>query len=281
MCVSNRDQLFFYLLAYFLFIYYSVESKSYTGTRTDPASTLLPNLAKYTCCRFLSSSNAEKIIECVNATNIDSFDRFANLQLSLPSLTVAVVTRATSEVFEYAAYALLVQSIYAKENGYLMLPLYSDSTRCDYKYHRKLVPIIEAIVGRLPFVDYIAWMDADLIPLDMNLRIESFASAYPLAHIIMSKDVSTLVNTGFIIVRGGSKWAITFLQEWLAQKDLPGVANEQLGFDNVYYQRGFKETSVKIAILEAHELNSIASPMGQQLPHHKVCALLLHIPELQ
>jgi uncharacterized membrane protein len=86
----------------------------------------------------------------------------------------------------------------------------------------------------------------------------------------MSADVSTLVNTGFIIVRSGSRWAAQFIEEWIAWRHFPGVANEQLGFESLYRSRGEEEMRVKIAILPPHVLNSIAAPMGEQLPHHQV-----------
>ena len=110
----------------------------------------------------------------------------------------------------------------------------------------------------------------DVIPLDMYLRIEDVASRYPLAHILMSADVSTAVNTGFIVVRGGSGWARSFLELWLSMRNAPGVVNEQLGFEAAYNSRAPEDVSERIAILPPHILNSIASPMGEQLPHHKV-----------
>jgi len=79
-----------------------------------------------------------------------------------------------------------------------------------------------------------------------------------------------VANTGFIIVKGNSAWAEKFLEDWLAQMHTPGVETEQMGFEAVFRSRGAEEMKVKVAVLPAHVLNSIATPMGQQLPHHQV-----------
>lgn len=109
----------------------------------------------------------------------------------------------------------------------------------------------------------------DLIPLDLNFRVEQIAAQYPQAHILLSKDVSSVANTGCIIVKG-TRWAEKFLEDWLAFRDTPGMETEQLGFEAVYHSRSKEEMQSKVAILPAHVLNSIAAPMGQQEPHHKV-----------
>ena len=90
----------------------------------------------------------------------------------------------------------------------------------------------------------------------------------------MSADVSSIANTGFIIVRN-SVWARQFLQDWLQLRHLPGIETEQLGFEAIYRSRGVLEMDEKIAILPAHVMNSIAAPMGEQLPHHQVWTTLL------
>lgn len=87
-----------------------------------------------------------------------------------------------------------------------------------------------------------------------------------------------------MIVKGNSDWAEKFLEDWLVQMHTPGVDTEQLGFEAVYRSRAIEEMQAKVAILPAHVLNSIATPMGQQLPHHQVCSrpspsntLLMHL----
>lgn len=246
------------------------------------------------CCKFTASS--DQLMACVNDSNAKNYESWAHSAVLHPILRLVMVTRASPNVYEYAAYSYFVQSLYSAREGYTMLPLFADSPQQDYTYHRKLVPMLEALRDERNNADYIAWIDAgiviltnvvvyqflpttssvaDLIPLDLNLKIEKVAATYRSAHIIMSSDVSSIGNTGFIIVRGGSQWAEAFFEEWLQQMNSPGVDTEQLGFDTVYRKRDQAEMNAKVAILAPHVLNSIAAPMGQQLPHHKVFNILI------
>eukprot|EP00600_Ochromonadales_sp_CCMP1393_P001449 CAMPEP_0174982932 /NCGR_PEP_ID=MMETSP0004_2-20121128/16820_1 /TAXON_ID=420556 /ORGANISM="Ochromonas sp., Strain CCMP1393" /LENGTH=741 /DNA_ID=CAMNT_0016235043 /DNA_START=197 /DNA_END=2422 /DNA_ORIENTATION=- len=183
------------------------------------------------------------------------------------------MSRSTQEVYEYSSYSYFVQSYYAFKNGYAIVPLYPDPTDDDYLYHRKLTNILRTMSDEKTHWDYVVWMDADLIPLDMNLRIENVvASISPSAHIYLSKDVSSAVNTGCIVVRN-TRWAKSFIRDWLTQKNLPGVINEQMGFEAIYMKRSKAERQSKISILDEHILNSIASPLGKQQPHHQILHL--------
>lgn len=119
------------------------------------------------------------------------------------------------------------------------------------------------------------FLSADLIPLDLDYRVEGIIAIQPNAHIYMSADVSSLANTGFIIVRN-SRWARGFLRDWLARRHQPGIQTEQLGFETLYYTRDVGEMRGKVAILPVHVMNSIAAPMGEQQPHHKVRAFCAH-----
>lgn len=112
-------------------------------------------------------------------------------------------------------------------------------------------------------------INTDLIPLDLNFRVERIAAEHPHVHILLSEDVSSIANTGFIIVKA-TRWAEQFLTGWLAQKHTPGMETEQLGFEAVYQSRSKEEMQSKVAILPAHVLNSIATPMGKQEPYHQV-----------
>jgi hypothetical protein len=118
--------------------------------------------------------------------------------------------------------------------------------------------------------------DKDLIPLDINYRVEQIASAYPSAYILMSKDVSTIANTGFIIIRTTARrWVISFLKDWMDLRHRPGIFNDQLGFDCLYRQRDKAEMGKRVMILPSHVLNSLQSPIRKQQTSHKVLYLAL------
>ena len=77
-----------------------------------------------------------------------------------PTLNVAIVTRATPHVYDYASYAYFLQAVYAEHNGYYLLPLLPDGTRPDYSRYRKLVPLLDAMATHAADADYIVWLDA-------------------------------------------------------------------------------------------------------------------------
>lgn len=85
----------------------------------------------------------------------------------------------------------------------------------------------------------------------------------------MSSDVSTLVNTGTMIVRN-TRWAREFLTAWLSQLnklEKNEVLNDQQGFERTFadYDRKYQPTArrsswrQKIAILPPQELNSVSN----------------------
>ena len=91
--------------------------------------------------------------------------------------------------------------------------------------------------GEAYFSDYLIWMDADAVPLNMSLRLEQLAAAHPQAHILASKDSSSMINTGVMIIKN-SEWALKFLRDWRGMKDglyhgdimLSPAATDQAGF---------------------------------------------------
>lgn len=110
----------------------------------------------------------------------------------------------------------------------------------------------------------------DLIALDIDFRIEQLAAAHPHAHILMSADVSSIANSGCIIVKN-SQWAIKFLTDWWKlHEGKEGLMTDQLGFETIYKSRPVLEMGKRIALLPPDILNSDAPPMGRQLAHHKV-----------
>lgn len=276
------------------------------------------------CCgefegREASSSAALDLAECVKA---QSEDRYADsLHAAVPflspqrpqgpTLAVAILSRATENVYAYAAYGMFIQATHARNNGYIYLPsaFYPDEDmNDDYRYHRKLSPIIEALSapverkverkrkhktvvmtgGEAYFSDYLVWMDADAVPLNMSFRFEKLAASYPQAHILASKDSSSMINTGVMIVKN-SEWALEFLRDWRDMKDgvhdgeisHPPASTDQAGFAATFSVYEGKEKAgkipsswrSKIAILEVHELNSILPAFSRQEPSHNVLHL--------
>jgi hypothetical protein len=110
----------------------------------------------------------------------------------------------------------------------------------------------------------------DLIPLSLDLNFEEMMhNIFPQSDILISEDVSTMVNTGCMVFRN-TEWSKNFIAEWINCKYTPGSLNEQLGFHCVYERFSESEMNFHVTILPAHILNSIAPPMNSLLPEHKV-----------
>lgn len=103
----------------------------------------------------------------------------------------------------------------------------------------------------------------DLIPLNLTFKFEELILQYPKADLIVSKDVSTNINTGSIVIRN-SLWVRKLLLDWIKMKDAPDVINDQTGFDallknSLKYRNSLQS---KIIILEENVLNSKAPVMN-------------------
>ena len=111
------------------------------------------------CCKhILAADDQLNSISCVNAT---VSRLLAQCPLPIfPRLSIVIVTRATEHVFQYSAYSYFIQAAYAEMNNYHLVPLWEDTRREDYAYHRKLVPILEVLQSQAFYADYVAWVDA-------------------------------------------------------------------------------------------------------------------------
>ena len=110
------------------------------------------------CCH--KQASFADLLFCVNRSSTSSYQHKATETLRQPSLSVTMLTRVTPEIFVYGAYSYLVQNLYAQHNGYSILPLTTDSLRSDYQYHRKLVPLLDALRTNSLLADYYVWVDA-------------------------------------------------------------------------------------------------------------------------
>lgn len=147
---------------FLLFLLYSISSLNlFIVGRSICCSTIPPNDANI---------NTDSIIECIEdailtslplppGSETNSFTGFG------PHFVLAIVSRATRNIWEYAAYSRLLHFDYASTHGYYLLPLQlAESSIPDYQHHRKLVPLLEAMDFSLNHStlspDYVIWMDS-------------------------------------------------------------------------------------------------------------------------
>jgi len=119
---------------------------------------------------------------------------------------------------------------------------------------------------------YIMWVDADLVFLDMGLKIEGVAASHQDAHILFSAEYSgstTLVNSGAIIVKN-TDFSKMFLKEWWDFADRKYLSDQEQ-FDLLYKAKKEEYGLAKrIALLPPDAINSDPPAMTKQLPRNQV-----------
>lgn len=86
-----------------------------------------------------------------------------NLQSFGPNIHIAIVSRATPNIYSYASFTRFAQAAYAIYQNYAIVPTSIESANPheDYLIHRKLVLISAAMANEaFQHVDYFVWMDA-------------------------------------------------------------------------------------------------------------------------
>ncbi len=133
------------------------------------SSTSVPHSQFEYICSIISRSpvlhDFAQEMNIIQQMNYSVANKISNINRALmqqyPSLHVCILTRITPDVIGYAAYSYFVQWWYSsKHYGYQLLPLYPDSDTVDYQYHRKLVPILDALKDETLGCDFVFWMDA-------------------------------------------------------------------------------------------------------------------------
>jgi hypothetical protein len=136
------------------------------------------------CCRFLSDES--KLLNCANQS------AFQHLSSSNPSL--AVVSYSTEGILGYGAYSMAINTYFAQLHGYGM-NLLTPGRGAQYEPRDQrwnkvkiLIDALDPITGWARDVQFIVWLDSDLIVLDMGLKLEDVAYENPSYDMIFSAD---------------------------------------------------------------------------------------------
>lgn len=270
-----------------LFLVALAHAQITTTIRDQPSSIQ----AKYaaSCCSIVNEHsdvkkvNWSRLMTCVNESSTNNMENIYHdlYEHGGPSLGFALVTYATPDIWEYTVYSLAINEIYAEHNGYIMRhldPSTSDYDKKDARWNK--VKILEEAIdpdhGWARDLNYIMWVDADLVIMDMGLRLEKVAAEYPLAHILLSAEhagSSTLMNSGAVIIKN-SEWARKFLREWWSYGDR-NLFSDQEQFD-LLYKAHIDDWQLEkyVSVLPPDALNSDPPAMTQQKPHNQVLHLM-------
>ena len=243
-------------------------------------------------------------MNCVNQTALAHEE---HVRTSANSANIGFVTFATHDIWDYTVYSYAVNQIYAEHHGYMFRHMDTHSAGSDSLDPRdsrwnKVKILEEALHSWGSTLDYVVWVDADVVVLDMGLAIEDVVAAHPHAHLLSSAEhagSSTLINSGTLIVKN-SLFARQFLQAWWDYADR-SLFSDQEQFDLLYKHcqdrwrsheegRGWTRDSephslrlfdgspfdltTLISILPPDAINSDPPAMTQQRPRNQVLHLM-------
>lgn len=110
-----------------------------------------------------------------------------------PSVRLGIVTYASKDIWNYAAYAMAINAAYAEHHGYSLTILDETSGAFDSGDARwNKVKILESALdpfeGWAQDLDFLVWIDADFVFLDFGFRLESVVAeaSNPNAHLFIS-----------------------------------------------------------------------------------------------
>ncbi len=209
-----------------------------TVPRAQPKTLSLSHISN--CCGVADSPTA--LMTCASLASSQHRQQVTDTFYSSggPSLGVGIVTYATRDIWNYSAYSFAVNQAYAEHNGYTFLHLDESSANYEPRDARwNKIKILEDALdpntGWGRDLQYLMWVDADLIVLDMGLRLERVAADHPEADILISAEnagSSTLVNSGSILVKN-TLFARRFLHKWWTHADRR-LYSDQEQFDMLY-----------------------------------------------
>jgi tetratricopeptide (TPR) repeat protein len=235
------------------------------------------------CCNYINSPLL--LMKCTNISiNLNMNNILNNFYNGGgPSLGIGIVTFSTKDIFNYTSYAIAVNSIYAEHNGYIFKHL--DPSMANYELRdvrwskvKILEDALDPINGWAKDLNYVMWIDADLIFLDMGMRIEKITSLYPNSDIFISAEhagSTTLVNSGSVIVKN-SKFSRTFLNDWWNFADRK-LFSDQEQFDMLYKSKQSELSNKytnKFIILPPDAINTDPPAMTKQKNFNQVLHLM-------
>ena len=193
--------------------------------------------------------------------------------------SMGVVTYTTDSIMDYAGYSLSMTTVWATQHNYVLRHLSpgtgGEHDSNDQRWNKvKLVEESFGVDGWARDLEYVAYMDSDLVVLDLAFALEDVVAEHPTADLLFSRDsqpLNGLMNSGFFIARN-SAWTMTFLREWWGSKETREMAIDQHAFSSLYF-KGLPDIESHIALLQPHALNTHFPAWLHQEPSHQVLHL--------
>jgi tetratricopeptide (TPR) repeat protein len=222
------------------------------------------------CCNVIESSS--ELMQCIDSLEPNPPES--------PEIQLSLVTYASPDIVDYAAYAFAINSAYAEHNSYEIFFMSPESGSnyepLDQRWNRVkiLQDALEPVSGWLRDVDYVVWIDADLVFLDLNLNLLDIVKENSEYDIIISAErhaETGVANTGCFIAKN-TEWTRKFLNDWWTKYD-HSINHDQIFFDKLYKSM-MPGVASHVKILPADEINSTPPPTLYQKPENKVLHLM-------
>ena len=214
--------------------------------------------------------NIDKLWSCVNETETQI--------LINPNIhKIGLVTYSTSTIMDYATYSLSILTIYAQINDYFY---YHTTPESGHEYYsndqrwNKVKIVHNAFLTWGKDLDYIVYLDSDLIILNMEFKFEDIINKNHNADLIFSKDshpMNGIMNSGLFIAKN-SKWTLDFLEEWWGSNDLREMAIDQHAF-SMLWNRNSHDIQSHVILLAPNILNTHFPAWLNQKPNDNVLHL--------
>jgi hypothetical protein len=142
---------------------------------------------------------------------------------------IGIITYHSDRSSQYSPYTSFVNEFYAAVNGYPFHIFNTDRSDFDYVDPRwnKIRILASALHPRTGWVerqrlDYVVFVDEDVIFLNTSFVIEDLIQAHPQAHLFLSSNHDPLVHghhsSGMMILKN-SKFTRSFLDRWWGYED--------------------------------------------------------------
>lgn len=261
--------LYFITFCLTIFLVSEVESQLTMFPRDQPI--IFPTSLSKQCCGLIS--NPQALLDCTNNTAVQNNKKF------MAEKKIALVKYSTNNIAEYTSYSMAINSAFAEINHYGMILLTpndgAEYEKSDQRWNK--VKIIEnalhPVTGWARDLQYVVWLDSDLIILDMGMLLEEIASNFSEYDMIFSSDPrleNGVVNSGMFFVKN-TEWSRKFLNDWWQTYDR-NTGMDQHVFTKLYDQNK-PEMSKHIAILRSDAINTNFPSWENQQPHNQVLHL--------
>lgn len=254
--------------------------------RTAPTKMSVPFVSK--CCG-LEDSDYKIFMKCVNDSateNTAAVSAAINAKPKASSkggdskkqIRFGLLTFATEDIFDYSTYGYAINEAFAEHHGYKMKFLHKKLPHYDQQDSRwnKVIVLMDALNSDWSEgLDYLMWLDADLVFLDMYMDLQALVTQYSKAHFIASSEFiggSTMINSGSCIVKN-SKWGRDFLSRWWSFTNR-SFYSDQEQFDMMVHSYGLENIDKNVVILPPNIVNSDPPAMEKQLPTDQILHLM-------